>query len=736
MTELERDLGLPAVLAISIGAMVGSGIFILPGLALKMAGPAVVLAYLLAGLIVLPAALAKSEMATAMPESGGDYLYIERAMGPLMGTIAGLGTWFSLMFKGALALIGGAPYLVLVFDLPIKPVALVVGAILILINIVGVKQTGRLQVVIVVVMLAALTYFAIGSAPAVDPVRFEGLMESGLTGLLKATGFVFVSYAGVTKVASVAEEIENPDRNIPYGILGSLTFTTVLYVALVIAMIGVVPAAELGGSNIPMALAAEATLPSIGVLVVVLAALIALISTANAGILSSSRYPLAMSRDDLAPDSLATISGRFGTPVEAITITGAGLLLMVAFVPIEDIAKLASAFQILVFVLINLAVIALREADHPEYDPAFTVPLYPVTPALGILGGVVLLPFMGVVPFAGAMAIVLGSLLWYLTYVRSQSDIEREGALTDAVRQQLGQETIDHADRVVADEEEYDVLVAVTERTPVEREATLLAVAEAIAVARDGAVRATRFDEVPDQLPLGTASARPLEGDMSFEERVAAFAETAAVPVEYGTVASHDTKHAIVNHADHHDLDAIVLERRGEEHHTSVFGSDVRWIKRHTDSDVFEVEDRGLDAVERVAMATTCREGDATKLMVTGALAKAFDADIELLAAVDASAPARQRETIRNHLEALSERLSQPASVDVIEAADGTQGLIEATRAVDIIVTCGGATGLRGALFGRPSDRLIAGSDVTAIAVTPGTAADSSFRRFLRNRVF
>jgi Amino acid transporters len=106
--ELERDLGLPSVLAISIGAMVGSGIFILPALAMKMAGPAVVLAYLLAGVLVLPAALSKAEMATAMPEAGGTYVYIERGMGPLLGTIAGIGTWFSLSFKGARARRRGA----------------------------------------------------------------------------------------------------------------------------------------------------------------------------------------------------------------------------------------------------------------------------------------------------------------------------------------------------------------------------------------------------------------------------------------------------------------------------------------------------------------------------------------------------------------------------------------------------------------------------------------------------
>ena len=180
--KLERDLGLPSVLAISIGAMVGSGIFILPALAMKMAGPAVVLAYLLAGVLVLPAALSKAEMATAMPEAGGTYIYIERGMGPLMGTIAGIGTWFSLSFKGALALVGGAPYIVLLFDVPPQTLALVIAGMLILVNLLGVKQTGRVQVALVGVMLGAMAWFVGGSLGDVDPMRFEGFFEGGFGG--------------------------------------------------------------------------------------------------------------------------------------------------------------------------------------------------------------------------------------------------------------------------------------------------------------------------------------------------------------------------------------------------------------------------------------------------------------------------------------------------------------------------------------------------------------------------
>lgn len=178
--ELERDLGLSAVLAISIGAMIGSGIFILPALAIKISGPAVILAYLVAGLLVVPAALSKSEMATAMPEAGGTYIYIERGMGPLLGTVAGIGTWFSLAFKGALALVGGVPYLVLLFDLPVKPVALTLAVVLILVNLLGAKQTGQLQVAIVTVMLAALAWFIYGGTTAVEPVRYGGFFDKGI----------------------------------------------------------------------------------------------------------------------------------------------------------------------------------------------------------------------------------------------------------------------------------------------------------------------------------------------------------------------------------------------------------------------------------------------------------------------------------------------------------------------------------------------------------------------------
>ena len=365
--NLERSLGLYSTMMISMGAMIGSGIFVLPALGYKKAGPAVIVAYVLAGLVVLPAALSKAEMSTAMPESGGTYLYIDRALGPLFGTIAGIGAWFSLVFKSAFALAGLGAYLLL----------------------------------------------------------FTDVSQGAL---------VFVSYAGVTKVASIAEEVKNPGENLPRAMLGSMVIMTLIYIAVVAAVVVLSEPETLkhggpdgGASLTPMADGAEALFGGFGVVIISVVAIIALTSMANAGVLSSSRFPLAMSRDDLLPRQLQTIDSRFRTPRNAVLLTGSVLLFLIAFIPVIELAKLASAFQILVFSFVNVAVIAFREADLPSYEPEFITPGYPYVQLFGIFGGLGLLTQMGFVPLVGAAGIITGGVAVYLGYGRRKTD--RTGAL-------------------------------------------------------------------------------------------------------------------------------------------------------------------------------------------------------------------------------------------------------------------------------------------------------------------
>ncbi|MBB6647079.1 APC family permease [Halobellus ruber] len=448
--DLERDLGLYATITISMGAMIGSGIFVLPALGLKKAGPAVILAYVLAGLVVLPAALSKAEMATAMPESGGTYLYIDRAMGPLAGTVAGIGAWFSLVFKSSFALVGLGAYLLLLVPLSgglVKAVALGLATLIVVLNIVGTEQSGKAQSIIVTAVVVALAAYVLNSGVAIEPARFDGFAAKGAGGIVTAAAFVFVSYAGVTKIASVAEEVENPDRNLPLGMLGSMGIMMLIYTLVVGAVVGlndpkVLSTSGPGGgpSLTPMADGAGQLIGGFGVVAIALVAILALTSMANAGVLASSRFPLAMSRDSLAPRRLARVSERFQTPRNAILLTGGLLIALIAFVPVVELAKLASAFQILVFSFENVALVAFRASGVESYQPSFRTPGYPYVQVVGLLGGLALLTQMGTLPILGAAGIIVGGVAWYLVYGRSRTD--REGALGAIIDRRREEESV------------------------------------------------------------------------------------------------------------------------------------------------------------------------------------------------------------------------------------------------------------------------------------------------------
>jgi APA family basic amino acid/polyamine antiporter len=436
--DLNPSIGLYSAVTLSMGAMIGGGIFVLPAVGYKKAGPAIIIAYLLAGLTVLPNALSKAEMATAMPEDGGTYIYIDRAMGPLFGTIAGIGVWFSLVFKSAFALVGLGAYVLLLVSIPpglVKAVALVLAVVITLLNIVGTEKSGQVQGVLVLSVVVVLgAYFFRGIGP-VESAQYTPFVTHGISGIATATAFVFVSYAGIGEVASMAEEIADPGRNIPRAMLISVGVMMIIYTGVVGVIVGIVPADTLihggpnGGTSLtPMADSAGSVFGSLGVSVVAITAVLALTSMANAGVLGTSRFLLAMSRDSLLPDRIGQINGRFVTPVNAVLVTGGVLLALIAFVPVVELAKLASVFLILVFSLENVSVIVFREANIDFYDPDFRSPGYPVVQIFGVIGGVILIIQMGLVSIIGAIGISIGSAVWYLAYARSHTD--RTGVLT------------------------------------------------------------------------------------------------------------------------------------------------------------------------------------------------------------------------------------------------------------------------------------------------------------------
>ncbi|AUX08596.1 amino acid transporter [Halalkaliarchaeum desulfuricum] len=725
--DLERDLGLVAVVAVSMGAMIGSGIFILPGLAMAEAGPAVILAFLVAGILVIPAALSISELGTAMPEAGGDYVFIERGMGPGVGTIAGLGTWLTLLFKGALALVGGMYYLDVIFALPnLTATAVVLATVLIGVNLIGVKQTGQLQSWMVVVMVAILAVFISVSILQVDGASYDPFFTAGGEGVISAIALVIVSYAGVTKVASVAEEIENPGRNLPLGLLISLAITTLLYVLIVFVLVGIVDAETLRGTNIPMVVAVDPLFGTLGVVAIVLAAILALISTANAGILTASRYPLALSRDDLIPDVFSRVHSNFQTPHIAILVTGGVMLFIIISLPVQEIAKMASAFQILVYGLVNAALIAFRERDLEWYSPDFKSPGYPWVQLFGVVSAAFIITQMDVLPLVGAVGITVVGGLWYLYYVRGE--VDREGIAVDAVRREAGRQYVAETERKIAEPKGDEIMLALRRDVSRLEENRLLEIAAPIARSRNSRIRVIRFDEVPDQYPLDQAVDQSAE-DVEFEQRTDELAREIDAPVEVGEIVSHDTKHAIVNYAERAGVDLILTRADPVSRLRTLFGRDADWIMERAPCDVAFVQLGKLERIDEIAIVTDRSPfNDPLKVELADAIAQQSGGRIRFVFPAGEDASEQVLDSIRAYHDELNDLCSSPVEGTIIEGENARQQLIAEVETADLVMLSTKTHKLLPDLvFTRESDRIATRLDQPVVMVHSSRSRRATF---------
>ncbi|MBZ0167371.1 MAG: amino acid permease, partial [Candidatus Omnitrophica bacterium] len=376
------------------------------------------------------------ELATAMPRAGGAYYFLDRSLGPLAGTIGGLGTWLSLVLKSAFALIGMGAYLSLFISGDIMiPVALGFAVFFGVINLMGAKEIGFIQVVLVAGILALLGVFIFSGLFEINPAHFQDFFAAGSTNIFATAGMVYVSYAGITKVTSVAEEVADPEKNLTRGMLLAFATALVAYLTGTIVMVGVVPMEELSNSLTPVALAANKIFGRWGVVLVTAAAVMAFFSMTNAGILSASRYPLAMSRDHLLPRPFRTLS-KSGIPWISVVFTVAVIMLIIIFLNPLKIAKLASAFQLLVFAFCCGAVIIMRESRIEAYDPGFRAPMYPAMPVVGIISSIWLIIEMGITPTLFSTGLVVVGTTWFFYYARHR--VERGGAILH-VFERLGQ---------------------------------------------------------------------------------------------------------------------------------------------------------------------------------------------------------------------------------------------------------------------------------------------------------
>lgn len=430
--QFPKTLGLSDVFCIAVGAMISAGIFLLPGTAFGHVGPAVMFSYLLGGVAATLGILAVLEMATAMPQAGGIYYFSTRSLGPMAGTMAGILNWAALALKSAFAIWGTAHLISNLFpSVPTPVFGVSLTLIFLLINLLSTAAAAKLEQFLVYVLLGIMVLYIVGAHPFIDLSRFEPMLLPGKKPLdiLYEAGFLFVSFGGLLGVVSVAEEVRNPRRNIPLGILMGLAVVTVLYGFTMAATTGALDPNELIGAYEPLATVAQHHYGRPGYVIMTVGALLAYITTGNAGLMGAARYPVALARDHYAPAIFAKVCGSRKIPVPALLLTGF-IVALVQFLDIESIVKVASSVVMLSYVLTNLSVIIIRESGIMNYRPSFRMPFYPVLPVFCIALFTLFIVKLGDTSLGLSFGLIAFSVVLYMCYGLKE---KRQSALQQLV---------------------------------------------------------------------------------------------------------------------------------------------------------------------------------------------------------------------------------------------------------------------------------------------------------------
>jgi len=686
LKKLERTLSLPGAIAVSIGGML-SGIFVLPGLAVGITGSSVWLAFLVAALCILPAVLSKSELGTAMPKSGGTYVYIERAFGPLFGTIAGIGLWLSLLLKSAFSLVGLSAYLYVVVNIDeayTKAIALLALLLIFLLNVFGLKKVEKTQLVIVTTSIISLIVIIVLGFNSFDSKLTEPVFSDGTNGFIAGVAFLYISYAGVTKIAAIAGEIKNPAKNLPLTMIISLFLITTIYCLVALALVGNVEASILATDIKPIhTLFQTIGGETFGLIAGVVGAL-TLMSMANSGVLASSRFPFAMSKDGLLPSYLAGINSRFMTPVSAILTTSILIALAIIFLDVVKIAKLASAFKVLMFIFNELTVIVLRETNAQWYKPTFKSPMYPYVQIFGILSGIVLLAYLGVMPVVSVIGVVILGFLIFLVY---GSKSERSGVASsygilsfffkDASKIREYSDETDTTFDAISTSAEVVVPLLGDETSP----ETLVEMAAALKSTNE--VQAFDITEVPNQTDSSVFMEDSPEST-SLKRRIKRLADSKDLSVGFEAVVTYELSQTI-NKLSSQDSCKWLVMGWGARPNSGIFISNpIGWLLANINSNLALFKDNGVRYIGKVVLALRPGRKDKNFIGIANNICKHYGASLTLLHVVPESSTTT--ETVKHRSEEKLKQSKVSASVEIVKSDNPVDTISEISASYDLLI--------------------------------------------------
>ena len=698
MKKLERTLSLPGAIAVSIGGML-SGIFVLPGYAVGITGSSVWLAFLVAAVCILPAVLSKSELGTAMPKSGGTYVYIERAFGPLFGTIAGLGLWLSLLLKSAFSLVGLSAYLYVVVNIDeayTKAIALLALLLIFLLNVFGLKKVEKTQLLIVSTSIISLIVIIALGLTSFDSKLTEPVFSDGTNGFIAGVAFLYISYAGVTKIAAIAGEITNPSKNLPLTMIISLFLITTIYCFVALVLVGNVEASILAEDGKPIhTLFQTIGGDTFGLIAGVIGAL-TLLSMANSGVLASSRFPFAMSKDGLFPGYLAGINSKFMTPVSAILTTSTLIALAIIFLDVVKIAKLASAFKILMFIFNELTVIVLRETNAQWYKPTFKSPLYPYVQIFGILSGIVLLAYLGIMPVISVFGVVILGFLIFLVY---GSKSERSGIASsygvlsffrkekgvkmplakevDGRRANESVEEADNTEDAITTKAQVVVPLLGEEASP----ESLVEMAAAINSKND--VQAFDITEVPNQTDSSVFMEDSPEST-SLKRRIHRLSDSKNLSVGFDAVVTYELSQTINKLSSQQSCEWLVMGWGARPNSGIFISNPIGWLLANINSNLALYKDNGVRYIGKVVLALRPGRKDKNFIGIANNICKYYGATLTLLHVVPENS--RTTETIKHRSEEKLKQSKVSANVEVVKSSKPVETIAEISASYDLLI--------------------------------------------------
>jgi amino acid transporter len=570
--QLVRTLGLLDVVMIGIAGMIGGAIFVLVGPAIGLAGSAVIIAFIINGIITLFTAMGYAELGSAMPEAGGGYLWVREGLPRPNAFISGWMAWFAHIVAGSLYAVGYGSFqfsLLQIFgiigDQPLlgiihldKLIAVASIAAFTYVNVKGASQTSKLGIIVTVIQLGTIFaligagFLTISNNPEWNSNILSNFAPIGIAGIVAAMGLTFIAFEGYEIIVQTGEEIKNPKKNIPRAIFISLTLVVLLYCLVAFVSIGAIfpqnigdiPAWKFIGQNgdLGISKAAELFLPY-GFFIILAGGIVSSLAALNATTYSSARVAFAMGRHYNLPYQLSEIHHKFKTPYVATIISGILMAVVAYALPLDQIALAAGVIFLLLFTQVNISVITIRKMYGDKLHYGFKTPFFPFVPIIGVIVKLGLAIYLLITqPFSWVISVLwiaIGFAVYRIYSFRKEIDhyapiITSEGDLT---------------------RKDFRILIPYTPENP----DRLIKYAIRVAKENDGEINILRIITVPHQTPLSAGIAFTESAARAFEP-LEKIIDKENILNHYFVRISHDATEALLSTIEEQRIDLLITD--------------------------------------------------------------------------------------------------------------------------------------------------------------------------------